>query len=163
MHSMLPDHEQSQALAKMRQRPLAACASNSQRPAAAWLARFSRIAIASIALLPAAFSAAASAQSVRLLVQSSPLAGFRYHEAPQAFPAMRLGDVLELVREPGNPHDPSAVSVQWRGLKLGYVPRRQNDAVAWALDRGEPMSARISRLQEHLNPRLRVEFEVFVE
>ena len=115
-----------------------------------------------LALLPA-LCTPASAQSVRLLVQSSPLAGFRHHEAPQAFPHMQVGDALELIREPDNRHDPSAVGVAWRGLKLGYVPRRQNDAVAWALDRGEPMSARISRLQEHRNPRLRVEFEIFVE
>lgn len=76
---------------------------------------------------------------------------------------MQVGDTLELVREPDNPHDPSAVMVAWNGLKLGYVPRRQNDAVAWALDRGEPVTARISRLQEHRNPRQRVKFEVFVD
>jgi energy-coupling factor transporter ATP-binding protein EcfA2 len=29
---------------------------------------------------------------------------------------------------------------------LGYVPRAENAAVAWALDRGEPLQARISRL-----------------
>ena len=104
----------------------------------------------------------AVAQSVRLLVQSSPLAGFRYHEAPDAFPDMRIGDPLDLVREPDNPHDASAVRVQWRGRLLGYVPRARNDAVAWAMDRGESMSARVSRLQQHRNPRQRIEFEIFV-
>lgn len=105
----------------------------------------------------------ASAQSVRLLVQSSPLAGFRYHEAPKAFEDMRVGDALVLTREPDNVHDASAVRVEWRGRLLGYVPRRANDALAWAMDRGEPVSARVSRLQPHPNPRLRVEFEVFVD
>ena len=125
--------------------------------------RAQTLAVLATAALLAAASTAASAQSVRMLVQSSPLAGFRYHEAPLAFPGMVVGDPLALVREPGNPHDPSAVSVLWRGKKLGYVPRRQNDAVAWALDRGDPLSARISRLQAHANPRLRVEFEIFVD
>ena len=105
----------------------------------------------------------ASAQSVRLLVQSSPLAGFRYHDAAAAFADMHVGDALALAREPDNPHDASAVRVEWRGRLIGYVPRTANDALAWAMDRGEPVSARVSRLQPHRNPRRRIEFEVYVE
>jgi hypothetical protein len=112
------------------------------------------------------FASAAAAQrtaSVRLLVQSSPLAGFRFHHAAELWQELRVGDALELGREPENPHDPFAVSVSWRGHKLGYVPRRQNAALAWGLDRGERMHARISRLSDHPNPARRVEFEVFIE
>ena len=98
-----------------------------------------------------------------MLVQSSPLAGFRYHEAKAVFSDIRLGDRLELGREPDNPYDANAVRVEWRGKKLGYVPRRQNAALAWAMDRGEPVSARVSRLREHRNPQERIQFEVFVE
>jgi hypothetical protein len=105
----------------------------------------------------------AHAQTVKLLVQSSPLAGFRYHEASAAWPELRVGDRLDLVREPDNAYDANAVRVEWRGRKLGYVPRAENRALAWAMDRGETVTARISRLQEHRNPRLRIEFEVFVE
>jgi hypothetical protein len=115
------------------------------------------------AALLAAASAPVHAQQVRLLVQSSPLAGFRYHEAPGLFPELRIGDRLDLVRESDNPHDPNAVRVEWRGRRLGYVPRRENSALAWAMDRGEPVTARISILRAHRNPRRRVEFEVFVE
>jgi hypothetical protein len=96
-------------------------------------------------------------------VQSSPLAGFRYHEAATAWPELALGDRLDLVREPANPHDANAVRVEWRGRKLGYVPRAENAALAWAMDRGERVTARISALREHRNPRMRIEFEVFVE
>lgn len=103
------------------------------------------------------------AAEVRMLVQHSPLAGFRYHEARQAFPHLTVGDPLELVREPDNPHDSRAVRVEWRGRKLGYVPRASNAALAWAMDAGEPVSARIARLASHPNPRRRIEFEVFVE
>jgi len=76
---------------------------------------------------------------------------------------LAVGDRLDLVREPANPHDGNAVRVEWRGRKLGYVPRAENAALAWAMDRGEPVSARISALREHNNPRLRIEFEVYVE
>lgn len=100
---------------------------------------------------------------VQLLVQGSPLAGFRYGEAAAVWPDLRPGDALELVREPANPHDPNAVRVDWRGRKLGYVPRRENAAVAWGLDRGAPLRARLSRVAEHPNPARRIEFEVYIE
>ncbi len=50
--------------------------------------------------------------------------------------------------------------MNWRGVKLGYVPRRDNTAVAQMLDRGEPLCARISRLSESSNPWERVEMEI---
>jgi len=103
------------------------------------------------------------AQSVQLLVQSSPLAGFRYGEGAALWPQLRLGDALDLVREADNPHDPNAVRVDWRGRKLGYVPRRENAAVAWGLERGAPLRARVSRLVEHPNPARRIELEVYIE
>ena len=104
-----------------------------------------------------------AAHQVRILVQSSPLAGFNYHQAPEVWQGMRIGDALKLEREPDNVHDARAISVQWRGHKLGYVPRAQNAALAWAMDRGESLDARVSRLQPHRNPRKRIEFEVYVE
>ena len=100
---------------------------------------------------------------VRLLVQSAPLAGFRYHAAAEVWHELRVGDALELSREPDNPHDANAIAVTWRGRKLGYVPRRDNAALAWGLDRGERLQARISRLAAHPNPARRIEIEVFVE
>ncbi|MBC7803274.1 MAG: HIRAN domain-containing protein [Candidatus Parcubacteria bacterium] len=109
------------------------------------------------------FAFAANAQSVQLLVQSSPLAGFRYGDAQAVWPMLRLGDALDLVREEENAHDSNAVRVEWRGRKLGYVPRRENAALAWGLDRGTPIRARVSRLQAHPNPARRIEFEVYIE
>lgn len=108
-------------------------------------------------------AAAAQAQAVRILVQSSRLAGFVHDEAAAVFPELRVGDGLDLAREPDNPFDANAVRVEWRGHKLGYVPRAQNAALAWAMDRGEALSARVARLRHHPNPRLRIEFDVYVE
>ena len=114
-------------------------------------------------LLLLALQAPAQEPRVRLLVQSSPLAGYRYGEAAEVWPLLKEGDALALVPEPGNPHDPNAVRVEWRGRKLGYVPRRQNAALAWGLARGTPLRARVSRLAEHPNPARRIEFEVYIE
>ena len=101
--------------------------------------------------------------AIQILVQSSPLAGYRYGEAAAVWPLLNLGDPLELVREPDNPSDANAVRVDWRGRKLGYVPRRENAALAWGMDRGTPLRARVSRLVEHPNPARRIEFEVYLE
>ena len=125
-----------------------------------------RLALSALALALAALARAgepAPAPSVQLLVQSSRLAGFRYAEAREVFPLLREGDRLELSREPGNPHDANAVRVLWRGRMLGYVPRRENAALAWGMDRGERVGARIHRLRAHPNPARRIEFEVYVE
>ena len=114
--------------------------------------------------VPVASAAAqAAGPSVRLLVQSSPLAGFRHHEAAGVWHLLQVGDSLELVREPDNPHDARAIRVDWRGSKLGYVPRRENDAIAWGLDRGDVLRARISRLDERRPASRRLEFEIYVE
>ena len=117
-----------------------------------------------LSLLAAAVLAAhAQTAAVRLVVQSSPLAGFRYAEANEVWPHLATGDALDLVREPDNPHDANAVRVEWRGRKLGYVPRAENAALAWAMDRGEALRARVSRLAEHAKTRRRIEFEVYIE
>jgi hypothetical protein len=116
-----------------------------------------------LAALAAPLQAQAPQPSVRLLVQSSPLAGYRHALAAAVWPLLAPGDALELTREPDNPHDGNAVRVAWRGRKLGYVPRAENAALAWAMDRGESVRARISRLQQHRNGRRRLEFEVTIE
>jgi hypothetical protein len=97
------------------------------------------------------------------VVQSSALAGFRHHAAAEAWDELRVGDVLTMERERDNPHDGNAISLSWRGRKLGYVPRRENAVLAWGLERGEPLRARISRLSQHPNPARRIEFEVYAE
>ena len=112
--------------------------------------------------MAAALAAQAQSGEVRMLVQSSPLAGFQYYQGKPLWDEMKVGDRLTLVREPANPHDGNAVRVEWRGHKLGYVPRRENQAVAQHLDRGGNVEARISKLQQHRNPWQRIEFEIFV-
>jgi len=104
----------------------------------------------------------AGAESVRILVQSSPLAGSQYYAASEMWLEMQVGDALELIREPDNRHDRNAVRVDWNGQQLGYVPRAENRAVARALDAGEKLEARVSKLRQDPNPWQRVEFEVYL-
>ena len=95
-------------------------------------------------------------------VQSSPLAGFKYHAGESLWHEMREGDRLSLVREADNEHDAKAIRVEWRGQKLGYLPRAENRAVAAAMDNGDKVDARIAKLRQHKNPWQRMLIEVFV-
>ncbi len=122
--------------------------------------RFARLALALGLLL--GISASATAETVKILVQSSPLAGSQFYAVGEVWPQIRLGDRLTLIREPENRHDRKAVRVEWQGRQLGYVPRAENRAVARALDDGEKLEARVSRLREDPDPWRRVEFEVFL-
>lgn len=104
----------------------------------------------------------ARAESIRVLVQSSPLAGFQFYAGRALWDEMKVGDRLVLVREPENPHDARAVRVEWRGRKLGYLPRAENRAVAEEMDRGGRVEARIARLMRHRDPWQRILIDVYV-
>ncbi|HEY7658339.1 MAG TPA: HIRAN domain-containing protein [Burkholderiales bacterium] len=111
-------------------------------------------------LFAVASSASAPAAEVVIVVQRSPLAGFRHYHGAEVLRDLRPGERLELVREPENPHDPNAVRVEWRGVTLGYVPRRENSAVARQMDRGTALEARLGSLRQNRNRSVRIELEV---
>jgi hypothetical protein len=100
---------------------------------------------------------------VRLVIQRALVAGLRYHDAASIWPQLRVGMPVLLLREPGNLHDESAVRVQTRAGTLGYLSRRDNPAIAWALDQGHPVAGRIERLERLRNGVRRVEIEVYAE
>ena len=102
------------------------------------------------------------AESIKILVQSSPLAGSQYYSASRLWTEIRIGDRLSLAREQDNRHDRNAVRVEWNGQKLGYVPRAENRAVAQALDAGERLEARVAGLRDDPDPWRRIEFEIFL-
>jgi hypothetical protein len=99
---------------------------------------------------------------VRILVQSSPLAGIQYYTAKEWWAEMQTSDRLVLIREPKNRHDGNAIRVEWKGHKLGYVPRRENQAVALAMDNGTRLSTSISKLQRHRSPWQRLKMDIYV-
>ena len=81
-------------------------------------------------------------------IQTSPLAGFQYHQGEKIWEKLRINHNLRLVRERNNAYDERAVAVFWQGQKLGYVPRMENTAISRILDQNIPVTARIIRLQE---------------
>lgn len=107
--------------------------------------------------------ASALAESMaRIIVQHSPLAGFRYYDGKSLWEEIKIGDPLALVREPDNPHDGNAVRIEWNGRTLGYVPRRENAHLARQMDHGAAVEARITGLHQYRNGRNRVSYEISV-
>lgn len=80
------------------------------------------------------------------------IAGRLYGDADIAWPNLKVGQIVTLVREPDNEKDSSAIAVYARvdesELKLGYIPSRKNQPLALFLDMGwsNAFLATISRL-----------------
>jgi hypothetical protein len=88
--------------------------------------------VAALAALPLALRASVTSTACRRreLIQTSPVRGHRYYDGPDVISQLRPGDRLTLIAEPENPHDEFAVRVEWRGAKLGYLPRERNHQVS---------------------------------
>ncbi len=121
--------------------------------------RFLRTSLLVLSLLPLTVGAA---ETIRILIQNSPLAGSQYYAVSKVWNDIRVGDRLMLIRETDNRHDRNAIRVEWNGHKLGYVPRAENRATAHALDAGEKLDAHVTRMREDPDPWQRVEFAVYL-
>lgn len=66
----------------------------------------------------------------------------------QIEPQLEIGGSLEFLREPDNPFDPQAILIRTHGgVKLGYVPQRDNAVFARLMDAGKLLFGRISDKQ----------------
>lgn len=104
--------------------------------------------------------AACASRKTWKTLQTSPVAGFQYHNGEALWPQLACGQPITLMREADNHYDPRAVRVDWQGQKLGYLPRQDNAAVSQLMDRGERLEAVIAGLENSSNPWGRVRVEV---
>lgn len=82
-------------------------------------------------------------RSPQALARRIPIAGLQYYRAAELAELMRPGDVLDLVAEPDNPHDPHAIMVLWHRNKIGYMPWEQARRLRSLPGRHLPMKGRI--------------------
>ncbi|MBR4877012.1 MAG: SEL1-like repeat protein, partial [Rhodocyclaceae bacterium] len=99
-------------------------------------------------------------QSVELL--RCPVAGFQYHQGKTVWHRLKTGALLDLVREPENPHDAQAVRIELEGVQIGYVPRADNAAIAHLMDTGQRVRAHVLELHDSPNPWERVVVSLFL-
>lgn len=101
--------------------------------------------------------------SGRIVLGAQPLAGFQHYAGKRVWDELKVDDALTLIREPDNVYDSNAIRVEWRGEKLGYVPRAGNDSIAKLMDKGAKVSGRIVHLKRGRSHWQRILFEVLLE
>jgi hypothetical protein len=62
------------------------------------------------------------------------IVGMNYIKTEAIVAALQPGHAVTLVREPTNPFDPNAVAVWVDGQRVGYLPKKQNAALAAFID-----------------------------
>lgn len=85
-----------------------------------------------IRMLGYSFNATQNYEPSRLLVQFH-LAGFAYYDGLEVMEYIIPGELVNLVLEPDNPHDPDAVAIYLKGFKIGYVPQKNNELLSQLL------------------------------
>ena len=93
------------------------------------------------------------------------IAGFGYWEGCEAFNELKIGSLLDLVREEDNKFDPYAVAIYYGDFKLGYVPRSENHDISKFLDMGldDIYETRLTRITPDVHPEQQVEVIVYVK
>lgn len=86
-----------------------------------------------------------------LHLQDCRIAGSHYYGCHAVLGHLRTGDLLQLRRQPDNPHDPRAIEVLWCEHKLGYLPRLDNAAAASLIDRSHALRAQIIGVEDPKN------------
>ena len=92
------------------------------------------------------------------------IAGFMYWDGCEAFSELEVGKKLELVRESENKYDPEAVAIYYKDLKLGFVPRGDNEDLSHFLDMGHTdlFEVRVARLCEDAHPDKQVFVNIYI-
>lgn len=64
------------------------------------------------------------------------IAGQSHWDIAEVFGELKPGSKLKLKAESVNPYDPNAVAVYYKGVKIGFVPRAQNETISLLLAYG---------------------------
>ena len=67
------------------------------------------------------------------------IVGTGHRNSTEFLANLKIGTPVKLVREPSNGYDPNAIMVWIDGNHVGYIPKKQNAALAQFIDQtGEP-------------------------
>ena len=82
------------------------------------------------------------------------VAGFRHWDGALVLDKLAVGKKLALKLEADNPHDPDAVALYRKGVKLGYIPRDENQLPAQLLrfGHGDVFECRILKVDVDTEP-----------
>lgn len=81
------------------------------------------------------------------------IAGFTYYDGPEAFSELKIGTQLQIELEKDNAYDARAVLIQFKHLKLGYIPREHNRLFYKLLTVGiDQIVMRVQRIDANAHP-----------
>ena len=77
-------------------------------------------------------------------------------------PHIKVGDKLCFFREPENPYDDEAIVIKTEdGVKVGYIPRQDNDVFARLMDAGKQLYGKVKG-KEMRGKWLRMPIEIYL-
>lgn len=97
------------------------------------------------------------------IVYSGYIAGYQYHKGAQMEHLFKQGTEFLLKAEPQNPFDNDAVAVYYDNARIGFIPPDTNADIAKRIQQGEPLKARVTRIEPQSDPWERVYVEVLQE
>lgn len=92
------------------------------------------------------------------------IAGFAYYDGLHLLDTMKVGTLVTLVKEAGNPYDDDAIVILLGNRRIGYVPRSHNETLAQLLYFGHHIfEAYISSMDLTQNLERQIRVSVFVK
>lgn len=92
------------------------------------------------------------------------VAGFQHNDGALVFDQLKVGKKIQLVPEPDNPYDPTAVALFFDKTKIGYVPRDNNSLIALLAHYGheDVFECRILQVNPEADPWEQVRVGIYV-
>ncbi len=103
-----------------------------------------------------------SGQTSSVKIGHSGISRLHLFDADKIWSKIKVGDKLTLQRE-SSTADPYAISINWNGYRLGYMPQNSQRSLAFLIDKGHKLSARVSQLQQSDDPWDKIQIEIYRE
>ena len=98
-----------------------------------------------------------------IFLKSFYVAGFSYYQGALVFSDMKIGSRIDLIGDEDNKHDDYAVELQFKGKKIGYIPKSDNQEISKIIKSGyDIFEAVIQQLSPEEHPEHQVRVAVFV-
>lgn len=97
-------------------------------------------------------------------VKSFYIAAFQHYDGALVLDKLKPGKKLKMVHDPENPYDPNAIELRYKGVKLGFVPRTENELLAIMSFYGHKgvFEARVQQVDPEAEPWLQVRVGIYV-
>ena len=99
------------------------------------------------------------------LVSAFHIAGFQHYDGAFVLDKLKPGKRLKMVPEPDNPYDPNAIELRYKKVKLGFVPRSENEQLALMAFYGhkDVFEARVLQVDPEADPWRQVRVGIYVK